>query len=728
MVVRLRWACWAVLGVMALPSPAPAQWPRHVLHSLFPTGGAPGSTVEITISGKEVELADALWFDDPGLKAEHVEKGKFRVSIPADASAGRHDVRFAGPLGVSNPRSFLVDPRPSSLEVEPNNLRGQASPLPTGSVAQGQVNGPADVDWFAFDAKAGDRWLIELDSSRLESRLDPLLKVFGPNGREIAVSPNPDGDGADADPLIDLSVPADGRYYAQVTDRAYGGSPDHVYRLSVHQQPRVDSIRPLAVEPGKPAELTLLGRLIGGTPLPSGLESRTVTVDIPADLSPDPTSPGARLVPSFAAGRGGFEYRLDTPSGKSNPILLGQAIAPVGVETEPNDESASPQKLVLPCDLTADFGRPGDVDVFRFDAKKGDEWRVEVLAERAGSAADASFLLQRVRDNGNVEDVTASEDMENPGLGGEFSTASLDPSVRWSVPEDGTYQVVVQDLYGSQRGSHRLFYRLVIRPESPGFRLFAVPDNVAEPEGLTLRAGGRAAFRVLVERREGFNRPVRVSATNLPSGVTCEPIVLGPGQHTGPLVLEATSQAAAALSRIQVIGEALSADRKEMIQTGAPPAVAGTVQEKGLPGGLVWAPAQPNQPALARAHCGLVLAVRPSAPFRVDCLQSEVVAAPGQDIILGFKVTRLPGFDEAVTITEEHLPPNAGGSEISIPKDKDSGDLKVTIPANVPLGTYTILGRGAGSYNLQKDPKVDKKDTIRALEPTRPIRVIIRRP
>src|SRR5207244_2735933 len=51
----------------------------------------------------------------------------------------------------------------------------------------------------------------------------------------------------------------------------------------------------------------------------------------------------------------GFEYRLKTPQGISNPILLCVATAPVVAEQEPNNQLSEAQKLSLPCEVAGQF-------------------------------------------------------------------------------------------------------------------------------------------------------------------------------------------------------------------------------------------------------------------------------------------------------------------------------------------------------------------------------------
>src|SRR5437016_5552160 len=106
-----------------------AQIPRPRLQSIYPAGGREGETIDVQLSGTDLEGVDALWFDHPGLRAFHRKAVAFTVAIAPETPAGLHEVRVVGPLGVSNPRVFVVGERVESREAEPNNAPAQANPI-----------------------------------------------------------------------------------------------------------------------------------------------------------------------------------------------------------------------------------------------------------------------------------------------------------------------------------------------------------------------------------------------------------------------------------------------------------------------------------------------------------------------------------------------------------------------------------------------------------------------
>lgn len=725
---RVARAFMFALIVTALPSAALAQLPLPRLQSISTLSGRAGENVDLTLNGTDLDGANALWFDHPGLRAFHLKGAIFRVAIAPGTPAGRHDLRVVSPLGVSNPRTFIVSDQPESIEKEPNNLPEQATALPPGSFVTGVVQ-PTDVDCFAFEGKAGERVFVEVWATRLDSRLNATVRVFDPKGAVIAESL----DDTAVDPVLEARLPADGRYTIRLHDIIYTGSADHVYRLGLSKAPRLDAVMPAAALPGQPAQLALLGRGLGGTVVPDmqvegqPLERSELTI-IPQQADA-PTTLLDWFVPAPAASRRGFTCRASGPGGASNPFFVALARDPVVVEQEPNDGGARVQVVTPPCDITGTFGRRGDLDVYRFKGKKGEAWWFDASAERIGSPADPMLVVQKVVPNAPPQDLANADDLPDQG-GMRFSTASVDCALRWQVPEDGEYQVAVSDLHSTQRGDARLVYRLNIRPDRPDFALFLVPENQNTMEGLTLRTGGRANGYVFAERFDGFNRPIQVEPVGLPPGVSCDPIVIGPGQALAPVVFTAAENAKPTEAVVLLAGRGLSGDRKEILDQphGAP--VQPEIVHEAAAGGLIWPMSAPNgqiTPGPARLTRGFVIAIREGAPFQLNAHPARLDIAPGGNANLEVDVVRRKEFTEAVQLTTADLPPNMGAVGGTIAKDKNTATLNIAVPANVPPGTYTLLVRGTGPFPFSKDPNAKQKPNVNVNEPSNPIILTVRK-
>ena len=205
-----------------------------------------------------------------------------------------------------------------------------------------------------------------------------------------------------------------------------------------------------------------------------------------------------------------------------------------------------------------------------FDAKKDDVYWLEVVSERLGVPTNPYFRVERVtkNDKGEVKVSTVKEVQENPvNIGGAtFNTTSVDPSFRLVVPEDGTYRVLLYDLYNS--GAANSLYRFSIHREAPDFRLVAMPEGavaianqpVPMPTGF-LRRGEVLPLKVMVFRRDGFNEPVALTITGLPSHITASKAVIAPGQNSAYFMLKAKDDAPTWAGPIRITGKSTVAGK-----------------------------------------------------------------------------------------------------------------------------------------------------------------------
>jgi hypothetical protein len=710
-------------------SSARAQFPQHRLLSIYPAGGRAGETVEVQVTGAQIEGPLKLWFDHPGIRAFHVKGPTFRVAIAPGAPGGPRDVRLLGPWGVSNPRTFVVGDRTETRETEPNDEPEKANPIAINTSVHGRMDSSPDVDCFAFEGKANQRVLAEVEGERIESRIDGVLTLVDSTGSVVGES----HDGYGMDPLLDATLPRDGRYVIKLRDAVYNGSPEFVYRMTLHDGPHIDAAMPVVLPPGESREVTLIGRNLGGVPAPESsipgypLEKLIVKFSAPAE-GVDPGALGLGYLTAPLAMRRGFEFRTERLGARSNTVFFAAATDPVVLEHEPNDDSAHAQEIAVPCDVSGGFAKPGDRDVFRFRCKKGQVWVVEATAERLGSLADPTFVIQQVPEKGEPRDLASADDTDDPAPGQPFSTATVDSSLRWEAPEDGAYQIVMSDLFGSQRGDVRLFYRLNVRPERPDYVLYVLPTNVVGGGGLTVRAGGRVSATIIARRIDGFAGPVEVEAVDLPDGVTSETAVIGLGQNQATLVLSAAVDAKWFEGVVRIVGRSRSGDRKEVLDyVPGRSRVRPEIDRAGLGANLVWDPQGQPPAAASRISRGVVLAVREGSPFLLTARPSKWVVGPGESIELTADVVRRPGFTDAVQVSAVGLPPNVGAAAVSIVKEKSSALLKLTIPANTPAGNYSFVLNGSGPFPFSLDPKATPKPTFNVVEPSNLISITVRR-
>jgi hypothetical protein len=722
--------------ILIQPRAVMGQWPQARLSSLSRAGVRSGESAEVTLRGSDLEGVTQLWFDDPGLSAAHVKDLTFRITCKPDVPLGQHDLRALGTFGVSNPKTFVIGDRPEQVEVEPNNSLDKATPIFVNAVIHGEISSATEIDCFAFEGKKGQRLFLDLHAQRIDSPLDATLRVLSPSGVEIAENRDTYG----ADPFVDVTLPADGRYMIKIHDAVYAGSADHVYRLVVHDGPHLDGILPMAAAPGSKAEFTIIGRRLGPGALAGKrllaegrpLERLAISFATPVESDFDPAVFRTFLSPASGAVYQGFEPALTriNPRGAapatSNLLVVEKALAAVVAEQEPNNDDAQAQTVVPPCDISGLFDAPGDADVYRFQGHKGDVWKIETFADRQGSPADPSIILQKVDAKGNtVQDLASADDLADIGAGPRFNTQSVDAELRFQVPEDGLYQVVVSDLYSSQRGDPRLAYRLVIRRERPDFRIVLLPASETGPDGNTLRAGGRTTAYVVAIRNDGFAGAIRVEAAVLPAGVRCAPVILGAGQIIAPIVFEAAEDAKTTHGMVRLIGRKLAEAASE---TSSASSATLEAAHPALTAGMTGPPnASVKSMAPARLVRGFMLAVRGEpAPLQVTATSDRWEVVQGRQIDLPISVTRRAGFSEAVTLTATDLPPNMPAGTATLPKEGITSVLPLYVPKNVPQGTFSFLVRGSGPFAFSKDPKAKDKPKITLTEPSNPITLVVR--
>ena len=222
---------------------------------------------------------------------------------------------------------------------------------------------PTDVDYYVFKAAKGQRILLSCLASSIDSRLQPAIEVY--NSKDTQIASNYNYSGYDA--LADFTAKEEGDYTVRVfqfthtfrqpiTGGMPPGSSDHFYRLSITTAPWIDAVFPPVIEPGKTVNVTVYGRnLPGGKLDPTAvaddvvLEKATLSVTAPADGRGKMAFSG--LVSPPMGFLDGFEVRVKSPSGASNPFLLTLARAPVVMDNGDNDTPETAQEVTLPCEI-----------------------------------------------------------------------------------------------------------------------------------------------------------------------------------------------------------------------------------------------------------------------------------------------------------------------------------------------------------------------------------------
>lgn len=179
------------------------------------------------------EISSPLEFTSPA--ASFLDGLRVGWRSPQD---GTH--RLQAVLGVAT--------APLAPEKEPNNTPGEAQSIEVPREIYGQFSPARDQDWYAFHAKKGEVYWIEVISKRQGFPTDPSfvlrqVKTSEEGAAEYKDIQISDDEGANIggaefdtstrDPVYRFQVPDDGEYQIMVRNRAFVGGDEYVYRLSI---------------------------------------------------------------------------------------------------------------------------------------------------------------------------------------------------------------------------------------------------------------------------------------------------------------------------------------------------------------------------------------------------------------------------------------------------------------------------------------------------------------
>ena len=192
------------------------------------------------------------------------------VSIAPDAPLGLREVRVVGKHGSSTAWPFEVSEIPNVLETEANDTPESAGIIELPSLINGLINPGGDADYYVFSGEAGQRCVFSVNAYRLntisQQFFNPTLSLFDAEGTELGRS----NGFYSLDPLLDVTLPADGFYVIRIRDLLHRGNPDSVYRLTAGVLPYNTYLFPAGgTLPGSSAEAAaVIPCVIGGENLP----------------------------------------------------------------------------------------------------------------------------------------------------------------------------------------------------------------------------------------------------------------------------------------------------------------------------------------------------------------------------------------------------------------------------------------------------------------------------
>lgn len=665
---RYLWLLVVTGTLLAHVSAASAQPPA--LDAIYPAGGQAGTTVDVTLMGLRLELVQFLHCSAPGVQCDGRGEHVFRLAIPAETPSGPYELWAVGPHGISAPLTFAVSGRTEVIEAEPNDAADAAGIVPLDSIVNGRIAAAGDADQFRFTATRGQRVIVEVWAERIDSRLRAVLELFDSSGRRVAVNRGYFG----IDPLIPFSVPEDGEYIVRVHDLTESGSPVHNYRLAIETGPRVAFTLPNVVQRGTTPRVSLFGWNLsndGNQHAASGLEQLDVelSADDTQSVWPLPLRLQAR---QSALSESSLAYHL---AESTTPVLIGLTDAAVCLDNGDNHAADRAQEIAVPCDVSGQLVAGDESDWYAVQTRRGEVLYTEAFGERIGSPVDLQLTIS---DESGRELAQFSDETRN--IGDAFPTHHLDPAGRWVCQGDGRYLIAVRNLIGGLDDDPRRTYRLSLCREDADMHVVAVP-----PSGLNIPRNGRAIVDLFAFREHGQSGGIRVTAQNLPVGVDCPDVWIGPGVDHALLIASADQNASVRLANLTL--QSVADDDPAAISH---PVRSGTVIRGAPPTG--W----------GRLTSQLPFKVAGDAPVRITATADDelhhhlygtlpVRYSPGSMLDVAVEIERRDATHQApVRLIGAGLPAGIENQTAIFPAGERRGFISFDLPPHFPVGTYSF--------------------------------------
>lgn len=347
---------------MVVPAGVPA------IFELQPRGIQRGTSVEVKLIGTNLMALTGMKFYNPKLTGELVREEEWttntawiKITAAADLPRSAYEISVKNTNAESGRVKLYVDDLPQAYE-SPTNRRPVLK-LPVSF--WGTLDPMGDTDEIEFEARAGQSLLFDLAGKSIGSKIKALLTLFDDKGALLASNNGFDG----GDPLLEFKVSATGRYRLRISDEMAGGSRENFYRLSIGTFAEVVGCYPLSVAANKESEVEL-----AGFNLPAQTKVRVKAgADGEVDVPVDPEK---------------FRSR------RALKVLVGTG--PELVEVEPNDAVEQAMPIPTPASVNGRIwnkdGQP-DVDLFKFEAKKGQQLIIETAAAQRGSPVDTKLEI-----------------------------------------------------------------------------------------------------------------------------------------------------------------------------------------------------------------------------------------------------------------------------------------------------------------------------------------------
>ncbi len=623
---------------------------QPVFTNLQPWGFQRGTEVDVIVSGARLSDAQELLFYSPGVTCTKLEvvkdnQVKVQLKLADDCRLGIHALRIRTASGVSDLKTFSVGALPVVAEKEPNSEFDAPQEIEMGCTVNGVVQNE-DVDYYVVTAKKGDRITAELEGLRMgRTFFDPYLAILNESRFEVARSD--DVALLWQDSLCSLIAPEDGKYILQVRESSFGGNGNCVYRLHVGHFPRPTAVLPAGGKPGEKIQLTWLGDAAG---------PRQQEITLPADA------------------HGEYELIAKDEQGVApTPNVVRVVDLASVLEIEPNDDRAAATAFAAPGAVNGVIEKAGDIDHFKFPAKKNQQFDIRVYARKPlRSPLDSVMYVYRA--NGGR-------------VGGNDDSGGPDSYLRFKAPEDGEFTIAINDHLGA--GGENYAYRIEVTAIKPQLTMGLSEKQRYVATTMAVPQGNRAALLVTASRAN-FGGELTTDIKNLPAGMAFETVNMRANRTYVPVLFSAAADAPLAGALADIVGKPVD----EKIQ------VEGHLNQRTL---LVRG--RNNRDVWGHDAHRMAVVVSEKVPFSIEIVQPKAPLVRNGSMSLKIIAHREEGFTAAIAVRLLYNPPGVSSSgSISIPASKNEALIPITANSGAEIRTWKIVVTGTsrvGNANVE---------------------------
>lgn len=704
-----------VIALLAVGTTTNAGAPK--LQRLTPQAAQRGSTADIELRGLFLDDPQDVLFYEPGVSVESIEvvteqivdgrpitypsgtRLRVRLNVSDECPLGPVGMRVQTAGGLSDYQRLFVSPFVTVNEAEDSRIKNDepnnAQLIAGNTTIVGSLREAYDLDLFRIAAKRGQRISAEIIAARIGvERGLPDLHVAILDAQGKLLQEADDSALYLQDPVLSMVAPEDGDYLVAVRHSLYGANND-AYLLHVG-----DFARPTVIYPaGGPAGAELSVQLFGD---PLGVQTQSlrlpeaVTVGLTRrvldknDLSHD-----------FHWESRDSRTNAFAPTPNAIRVSPFENILESGANDSP-DEVAHQAAVELPIAFNGIIEAPGDVDYFKFAAKKGQSFRIHALASGLGTPVDPRIWISPASGKGATSRATDSR-IQHHGLptSNGVERVTVDPILQFTAPADGAYVLGIEDERGG--GGDEYVYRIECQAEPNAAFVYIPPEpeNRFSPQTrqvINVPAGGRYNTTLsIVNTNRAYQGDLELVAVGLPEGVEMHAPRITPELTRVPVVFSATENASSKATFTEIFARPAATEEVPHPE----PLISGFRQH------LTMNSLGNNQYYLHIPLEKLAVAVTEPAAFDLSVEEPRSALVQNGEMPLRFNISRRDGYQGPVTVMMEWKPNGINTvTPLSLSADEEEGEYLISAARNATAGTYLVtLTAVNGNYQPQyRDP------------------------